>query len=169
MVTETTEAELRRLCAESIADLPEWDPAFGLTAAQTAYSKVASPQMMLAILNLLDGYRQGASVEAEAADEARAEIRALKARLAEHEATDDIPDFTPGNGNKARRRAAAAGIDMDASIKAGSPVALRPWKEIAEPVADADRKCHEPDCWNCEGTGRDPSGSICVLNGGLPF
>lgn len=29
----------------------------------------------------------------------------------------DIPDFTPGNGNKARRRAAALGIDYDTAAK----------------------------------------------------
>lgn len=29
---------------------------------------------------------------------------------------EEIPDFTPGNGNKARRRAADAGIDYDAAM-----------------------------------------------------
>ena len=84
---------------------------------------------------------------------------------------DDIPDFSPGNGNKARRRAATLRIDMDASMKAGAIVpAPRPWKEVAEPVADADRRCHDPECWCCDGTGRDPSGNgICVYNGALPF
>lgn len=28
----------------------------------------------------------------------------------------DVPDFTPGNGNKARRRASALGIDYDAAM-----------------------------------------------------
>lgn len=46
---------------------------------------------------------------------------------------------------------------------------VRPWKEIAEPVADADRKCHQPDCWNCEGTGRDPNGFLCTVNDDFPF
>jgi hypothetical protein len=84
---------------------------------------------------------------------------------------DDIPDFSPGNGNRARNRAAMLGIDMDASMKAGAITPLpAPWSEIAEPVADADRRCHDPECWCCDGTGRDPSGNaICVYNGGLPF
>lgn len=44
------------------------------------------------------------------------------------------------------------------------------WREIAEPVADADRLCHEPDCWCCDGTGRDPmTGGICKMNSELPF
>lgn len=30
---------------------------------------------------------------------------------------DDIPDFTPGSGNKARRRAESMGIDYDAAMK----------------------------------------------------
>lgn len=37
---------------------------------------------------------------------------------AQHEASmgnDDVPDFTPGNGNKARRRAEALGIDYNAA------------------------------------------------------
>ena len=32
---------------------------------------------------------------------------------------DDIPDFTPGNGNTARRRAASMGIDYDAAMGKG--------------------------------------------------
>jgi hypothetical protein len=32
---------------------------------------------------------------------------------------DDIPDFTPGNGNSARRRAASLGIDYDAAMGKG--------------------------------------------------
>lgn len=94
------------------------------------------------------------------------EIRQLRQAAPPH---DDIPDFG-GGGNKARRRAATLGIDMDSSLKAGSPVPVpRPWKEVAEPVADADRKCHEADCWNCEGTGRDPNGGICKMNDDFPF
>jgi hypothetical protein len=50
-----------------------------------------------------------------------------------------------------------------------TPIA-RPWKEIAEPVADADRECHAPDCYNCEGTGRDPfNNGICTTNDNFPF
>lgn len=33
--------------------------------------------------------------------------------------TDDIPDFTPGNGNKARRRAEALGVDYDEAMGPG--------------------------------------------------
>lgn len=58
---------------------------------------------------------------------------------AEHDA-DDIPDFSPGYGNKARRRAAALNIDMDASVKAGEIVRTPPpWSEVAEPVPDDQR------------------------------
>jgi hypothetical protein len=34
-------------------------------------------------------------------------------------ASGDIPDFTPGTGNKARRRAEALGIDYDAAMGKG--------------------------------------------------
>lgn len=37
----------------------------------------------------------------------------------EAQAEDDVPDFTPGNGNKARRRAEALGIDYDAATARG--------------------------------------------------
>ena len=36
---------------------------------------------------------------------------------ADEDMPDDIPDFTPGNGNKARRRAEELGIDYDAAVK----------------------------------------------------
>lgn len=40
----------------------------------------------------------------------------------EYPEIDDIPDFTPGNGNSARRRAASLGIDYDAAMgKGGRP------------------------------------------------
>lgn len=37
----------------------------------------------------------------------------------EYPEIDDIPDFTPGNGNSARRRAASLGIDYDAAMGKG--------------------------------------------------
>lgn len=37
----------------------------------------------------------------------------------EYPELDDIPDFTPGNGNSARRRAASLGIDYDAAMGKG--------------------------------------------------
>lgn len=40
-------------------------------------------------------------------------------QVATAKADDDIPDFTPGNGNKARRRAEALGVDYDAALDKG--------------------------------------------------
>jgi hypothetical protein len=37
----------------------------------------------------------------------------------EYPEIDDIPDFTPGNGNSARRRAESLGIDYDAAMAKG--------------------------------------------------
>lgn len=37
------------------------------------------------------------------------------------EPSDDIPDFTPGSGNKSRRRAEALGIDYDAVLRKSAP------------------------------------------------
>lgn len=37
----------------------------------------------------------------------------------EYPELDDIPDFTPGNGNSARRRAESLGIDYDAAMSKG--------------------------------------------------
>jgi hypothetical protein len=83
-INSITTDQLLDLIHASIRDLPEWDPAFGffgLTEAQTAFSQVASPQMVLSILDSLDGYQQGAKAEADGGDEARAEVRTLKAQL----------------------------------------------------------------------------------------
>ena len=52
----------------------------------------------------------------------------------------------------------------------GQPPAPSNWKAIAPPITDDERRCHEPDCWCCDGTGRDPAdGGICKWNNGLPF
>lgn len=40
-------------------------------------------------------------------------------RVATAKADEDIPDFTPGNGNTARRRAEALGLDYDAALGMG--------------------------------------------------
>lgn len=40
-------------------------------------------------------------------------------RAATAKADEDIPDFTPGNGNTARRRAEALGLDYDAALGMG--------------------------------------------------
>lgn len=107
---------------------------------------------------------------------AEAERDALKEQVrlfeckCEPKLPDEIPDFSPGNGNKSRRRAAAAGINMDASMKAGTIVAAPTGIKYPDPVTDAERLCTEPTCWACSGSGRDQTdGSICKWNNGIPF
>ena len=73
--------------------------------------------------------------------------RAIDAAMAP--LSDEIPDFSPGSGNKARRRAASLGLDMDAAMK--TPL--------------TDRQCHDADCWLCDGTGQLDNGEQCDLNG----
>ncbi len=47
--------------------------------AAEAYYRAANPTAVLQLIAELQGYQQGAGVEAQAADEARAEVRRLKA------------------------------------------------------------------------------------------
>lgn len=49
--------------------------------AVTAFLAATKPAVVLGLIADLDGYKQGAKVEADAADEARAEVRRLKAEL----------------------------------------------------------------------------------------
>lgn len=50
------------------------------------------------------------------------------------DAGGDIPDFTPGNGNKARRRAEALGVDHDAAMRnVGKAVSVKRTRVFRSP------------------------------------
>ncbi|WP_138725707.1 hypothetical protein [Pseudomonas lactis] len=55
-------------------------------APDADFIAAANPAVVLGLIADLDGYKQGAKVEADAADEARAEVRRLKAELEEAKA-----------------------------------------------------------------------------------
>lgn len=57
--------------------------------------------------------------KAEVNAELASRFEATLAQAGHHQGLD-IPDFTPGNGNRARRRAAELGIDYDAATAKGS-------------------------------------------------
>lgn len=181
MITEITDVELRILCNESIADLPEWDPSFGLTEAQTAYSKAASPHMMLAVMDLLDDARRERDLLAKAI--ANAGIAAGVAhvnmafdvpRLVElaeivgkpdqdgerfrHMVDTDVPGCMRQVGvcDRANEAYWLAGDEarraVDAEMKPPEP-APEPDVEAGPPDPFTDRICHNADCWYCEGSG----------------
>ena len=68
------------------------------------------------------------------------------------------------------RDAVDALINPEPEDDPGQPPAPSNWKAIAPSITDAERQCHDPDCWCCDGTGRDPADSSpCKWNNKLPF
>lgn len=66
-----------------------------------SYIAAANPAVVLGLIADLDGYKQGAKVEADAADEARAEVRRLKAEcegLPKHAPSSEIIWCECGDG-----------------------------------------------------------------------
>lgn len=61
---------------------------------------------------------------------------------------DEIPDFTPGNGNKARRRAEALGLDYDAAMGDGSS-ALEPPPKCRQRLAANGKPYPRSSCEAC--------------------
>ena len=57
----------------------ESDPLGVINRKDAEFIAAANPAVVLGLIADLDGYKQGAKVEADAADEARAEVRRLKA------------------------------------------------------------------------------------------
>ncbi|KFE51100.1 hypothetical protein [Pseudomonas syringae] len=68
--------KLKILCQRLAAQ--EFDSIHAAEMALEQFEKLTTPAMVLGLLTDEAGYRQGASVEARAADEARAEVRRLK-------------------------------------------------------------------------------------------
>jgi len=99
MISSITTEQLRDLIKHSMEDLPDWDPSFGLTEPQQAFAQAASPQIVLALLDQLDAYQQGAKAEADAGDEARREAKRWKGMVhmmvTQHMPRESIPDL-PG-------------------------------------------------------------------------
>jgi len=61
---------------------------------------------------------------------------------------DEIPDFTPGNGNKARRRAESLGIDYDAAMGDGSST-LEPPQKCRQRLAADGKPYPRSSCEVC--------------------
>lgn len=85
-------------------------------------------------------------------------------RRSEMHKDPDPPDYAESRVEWVREAIFYAATDIGRAIR----WSVMP-KSVPVQAHVSSRKCYIPDCWNCNGTGLDKHGFICLMQGDIPF